>query len=110
LFDISENSDRQARSESDFEIVVFRVGRDFLDAGISQVTGHVFLNFAYAIIYVLSRSLGKHLDGAVSGVADITGQMVAAGHSVGREAKTNALNSAGENYMLCNHLQLIIDY
>jgi len=46
----------------------------------------------------------------VPDVADVAGQLVAAGHPVGGEAKAHALNPAGKDYVLCNHTQLIIDY
>ena len=96
--------------ESDLEICVPRVGRDFYGFDLSDVAGEAILDVSYAIIYIPSRSLGEHLDGAVWEVADVAGQLMAAGHPVGCEAKAHALNPAGEDYVLCNHIQLIIDY
>ena len=97
-------------SESDLEITVPWVRRDFHGLDLSDVAGQAILNISYAIIYVLSRSLGEHLDGAVWEVADVAGQLVAAGHPVGGEAKAHALDPAGEDYVFCNYIQLIIDY
>ena len=96
-------------SECDLEICVPWVGRDFYGFDLSGVAGQAILDVSYAIVYVLSRTLGEHLDGAVREVADVAGQLVAAGHPVGGEAKAHTLDPAGEDYMLCNHIQLIID-
>jgi hypothetical protein len=96
--------------ESDLETCVSRVGRDFYGFDFPDVAGQAILNVFYAIIYIFSRSLGEHFDGAVREVADVAGQLVAAGHPVGGEAKTHALDPAGEDYVLCNHVRLTIFY
>ena len=96
--------------ESDSEVCVSRIGRDFHGLDLSDVAGQAILNISYAIVYIFSRALGEHLDGAVWEVADVAGQLVAAGHPVGGEAKAHALDPAGEDYVFCNYIQLIIDY
>jgi hypothetical protein len=68
------------------------------------------LNISYAPIYIFSRPLGQHLDGAVPEVANVAGQLMAARHPVRGEAKADALDPADEDYMPGNHFQLTIDY
>ena len=87
-----------------------RIGGDFPDIDVSDVAGQRLLNIFYAIIYIFDRSLGEHLDGAVCEIADVAGQLVAAGHPVSGESEADALNAAGEDYMPCNHMQFTIDH
>jgi hypothetical protein len=94
--------------KSDFEIHVSQIRGDFLDSGISDVAGKIFLNLLYAIVDVFRRALGEHLDGAVRHVADEAGELMAIGHPMSDKAKTNALDPAGENYMSGNHF--LMDY
>jgi len=86
------------------------VGRDFLDIDVSDMAGERLSNISYAIIYIVGRSLGEHLDGAVREIADVAGQLMPAGHSVSRESKAHALNTTLEDYMPCNHARLTIYY
>lgn len=89
--------------KSDFEVRVSRFRGDFLDSGISDVAGKIFLNLLDAVVNVVSRALGEHLDGAVRQVSDKTGELVAIGHPASSKTKTDALNPTGENYMSGNH-------
>ena len=82
---------------------MFRIGGDLFDVGVPYVAGIILFNVLYAIVNVVSRALGEHLNGAVRQVADITDELMAIGHPVSGKAKTNALDSAGENYVPGNH-------
>jgi len=89
--------------ESDPEIGMSRIGGDFLDSGISDVAGKIFLNLLYATVNVFRGALGEHLDGAVHEVADVTGELMATGHAVRGKAKTDTLDPADEDYVSGNH-------
>ena len=79
------------------------VGGDFFDVRIPYVAGVVFFDLLYATFNVGGGTLGEHLDGAVRYVADKTRELMASGHPVRGEAKTDALDAAGENYVSGNH-------
>ena len=87
---------------------MFWVGGDFLDSRFFKVAGKIFFNVLYAIIYIIRAPLGEHLNGAVPKVADEAGQLTATGRPAGGETKADTLNSAGENYMLGNHLSYCV--
>jgi len=55
--------------KSDFEVFVPRVGRDFFDFGLSDVTCEGVIDVAEAIVNVIRRALGEHLNGAIQDVA-----------------------------------------
>ena len=56
------------------------------------MAGQGILNISYAIVYVLGRSLDKHLDRAIDEIADVTGQLMPAGHSMRGESESDALD------------------
>lgn len=87
---------------------MLRIGGDFFDVGFSYVAGIVFSDVLYAVINVVGGTLGEHLDGAVRHVANETGELMAFGHPVSGEAKTDALDSTRENDTSGNHF--LMDY
>ena len=83
-----------------------RVGGDFLGVHFPYVAGIIFFDVLDAVVNVVGRALSEHLDGAVRHVADETRELVAVGHSVSGEAKTDALDPPDEYYVPGNHFPM----
>jgi len=101
-------SGRLAESECDFEVFILRVEGNVLDFDLCDVASNSFFNFLDALVDVIGRTLSEHFDIAISDVADKTGQLIVIGCTEGCEAKANALNAAGKDYMFRNLVHYIL--
>jgi hypothetical protein len=81
--------------------VVLWVGGDLLGFGFSDMAFEGPVDVGDAVVDIIGRALGDHLDSAVRKIADAAGQVVAPGDIVNCEAESDALDPAYKDYTFC---------
>ena len=71
------------------------------DFNVPDIAAEVFFDVIHAGLNIGRGPLQEGLDGAVGQIADIAGQVIAAGHSLGGIPKADPLHTALEYDMFC---------
>ena len=70
--------------------------------GIPDITAESFGDVLQAILNIIRMSLCEHLHRTIGQILNVTCEFTSKCYPLGSKAKSNALNSAGKDYMFCN--------